>query len=304
MKTVCQLPQTVFRRASIRLPSRRDSASPTACLRALFATLLLAAVLAGPSGCVTQRQVADIVSQSNASLLAAQVGADGQVDANPGAANPGADVASKKIDAFIASHPEQKTAASALRIRQAVLFLGQGNYNLAEAAFNAASLNDLKTDRDRALKELQLHLVWWYRTSRSAQGRVLTGLESDEADRAMAAFAEQVQKRKDSPEIRDLLAEMRAWIGLKLAEAAPDRANLKRRLEAAIQGYAGIFSAEDLPALDRPESELQEKAIGVEARRQLRAKAVLAKARELAATLDGVNRPDFKNATFQRLISP
>src|SRR5688572_7274044 len=110
-----------------------------------MAFLTLAGILVLGSSCATQRQVADIVSQSNAALLAAEVGADGEVDANPGTPrSPGPEGASKKIDAFIASHPEQKPAASALRIRQAILFLSQGNYNLAEAAFNEASLNDLK----------------------------------------------------------------------------------------------------------------------------------------------------------------
>jgi hypothetical protein len=267
--------------------------------------LALAGLLALGGGCATQRQVADIVSQSNAALLAAEVGADGEIEANPATpASPGAEGASKKIEGFIASHPDQKTAASALRIRQAVLFLSQANYNLAEAAFNEASLNDLKTDRDRALKELQPHLIWWYRTSRSAQGRILTDSESRDATNALRAFQEQIDRRQESPAIRDHLAEMRAWVGLKLAEASPDPATLKQRLEAPIRAYAAIFTADDLRFLSQPEGELKEKAIGVEGRRRLRAKAVIAKAKELAGTLEPAHKPDFKNATFQSLISP
>jgi hypothetical protein len=270
-----------------------------------MAILVMACLLALGCGCATQRQVADIVSQSNAALLAAEVGADGELEANPGTpASPGAEGASKKIDAFIASHPDQKTAASALRIRQAILFLSQANYNLAEAAFNEASLNDLKTDRDQALKELQPRLIWWYRASRGAQGRIFTPSESREATNALSAFQEQIEKRRESPAIRDHLAEMRAWIGLKLAEASPDPATLKQRLEDTIRPYATIFTADDLRFLSQPESELKEQAIGVEGRRRLRAKAVIGKAKELAATLDSASKPDFKNATFQGLISP
>ena len=99
---------------------------------------------------------------------------------------------------------------------------------------------------------------------------------------------------------------LRAWIGLKLAEAAPDRPTLKQRLEEAINDYSVIFTENDASFLEQPEEALQDQAISVEGRRRLRARAVIAKAKEYARPdrLDAEHKPRFTNATFQRLIRP
>ena len=101
----------------------------------------------------TSNEVGGLVSASDATLSA---------DLNRGVAGAlaGSNVAevSRRIDAFIAAHPDQKTTNASLRVRQAVMLLQNKQTNLAEAAFNQAALADLKgSTRDEALKRLEVH---------------------------------------------------------------------------------------------------------------------------------------------------
>ena len=247
---------------------------------------LLVAMLA--VGCVTRRQVAEIVSDSNAAILATQMGVDVELSPNPATAASTDEVA-RKIDAFIAGHPEQKATASALRVRQAVFYLSQKKYDLAQTAFDVAVLQDLHSDRDRALKELSSHVVWWYKTAPRALQRPELRNELPNANKALGAFQEQIQKRTGSPDTRDFLAEMRAWIGLKFAEAGNTSKQIGQRLGAVVNDYAWIFDDADLVWFADPRATPGEEPTQI--RRRLRAKAVFRDASSQLQQLDAQDRP-------------
>jgi hypothetical protein len=250
--------------------------------------LLLAATLA--AGCLTRRQVAEIVHDSNAAILAMQIGADAELTPNPALAASTDEVA-RKIDSFIAAHPEQKAVASALRVRQAVFYLSQRKADLATAAFDAAVLQDLHSDRDQALKEISPHLVWWYQIAPRNLQRPELKNELPRANNALAAFQEQIRKRQRSPDTRDFLAEMRAWVGLKFADAGDTPNDIGRRLGAVVNDYAAIFDDADLAWFNDPNTALRRNPEAAQIRRRLRAKAVFRDALGQLQQLDPQHRP-------------
>jgi hypothetical protein len=268
--------------------------------KCLAVALLGAAMLLVVAGCATQEQVRQIVDESN-SRLAASMLPDPGLAANGSRAKETGDTA-RRIDDLIAAHPDQKALAASLRVRQGVIYLNEGDFNLAEAAFEAADAGQLFTDRDRALKALAPHLVWWYR-AKPVDKNLLPDAEFGRAEAAMAALKAQAAERKDSPDVRDWIAETRVWIGLVYVAAVVPVAAQKTALEGAIDDYAAIFSAADLQWLCAP-SKVTGKAPLPEVRRRVRALTVVAQAKQQAVPLTGPNRPAFKEAVLQDLIAP
>lgn len=258
--------------------------------------LLLALVLVVP-GCATRRQVAEIVAQSNAAILAGHVGLP---EARGTGGRPAWEEESERIDAFIAAHPDLPAATAPLRIRQAMLLLSQRQFSLAEAAFNSATLGDLHTDRDQALKRSQRTLLWWFAHSTN---HTWTAVDQTNALIALTQLKEEQEQLADSPEIRDYLAEMRAWIGLSAAKQTTSANRARQLLEETLDTYAQIFTVEDLTALatgqeQAPDSE----APAFDLRRRLRARAVLDFAREVNKSGDPLNaRP--ATPVFELLIN-
>jgi hypothetical protein len=206
----------------------------------------------------------------------------------------------QRIEAYIVAHPDQKSAIASLRIRQGVIYLDQGKYSLAAGAFDAADSTQLFTDRDQALKAVSSELIWWYQTAPLAN---IPGAEMGRTGTAMAALKAETAKRKASPDTRELLAEMRAWIGLKYFAALADRAKQKAVMEDTINEYATIFTPEDLAGLCAPSSAGGAAPVA-DQRRRLRAGPVIAQAAEYAKELTGPNKPVFREPAMQDLIAP
>jgi len=267
----------------------------------LFLTLALAF-----SGCVTRKEVAAIVTQSNAAILAGQFGGLPQTTGT-GTAQPWQE-SSDRLEAFIAAHPDQKATIAPLRVRQAMLLLAYRQFNLAQAAFNALEISDLHTDRDLALKRNQETLIWWFSASTNDSW---TTVDETRAQIALKNLKEEQARVQDSPEIRDYLAEMRAWIGLSAARQNTDPNRKRLLIEETLDVYAGVFTPDDLAILAAGTEQLPDpKALGPDVRRRVRAKAVIAEARKTNLNL-GV-RPGQtpeplgahpKNATFDTLIN-
>ena len=189
-------------------------------------------VLFTASCTTTSTEVQDLVSASDATLSA---------DLNRGAAGAlgSSNVAevSRRIDAFIAAHPEQKTTNASLRVRQAVMLLQNKQTNLAEAAFNQAALADLKgSTRDAAVKRLQDTLIWYHRTTGSTS---LDGTEGKHYQKVTAEIAGLTSPADE--DIRDYLAAVRAWIGIKHASLSFGAA-ATTLLTQAINDYAGTLA--------------------------------------------------------------
>ncbi len=269
---------------------RRFTRTLTACTLPLLLTLGLLM-----AGCATRRQVAEIIAHSNASMLAGQIGLP---DAAGGSDRAPWQEAVERIDAFVVAHPDQPDTTAPLRIRQAMLLLAYRQFGLAEAAFNAAAPTHLHTDRDKALKRQQATLLWWFATSTN---ETWTAADQASAETAMAALKEEQAALEGSPEIRDYLAEMRAWIGLAAAKQTVSASRARVRLEDALDVYAAIFTADDLGSVAGVEQRAAPGVLGPEVRRRLRARPVLAQAKKQNQQDRLGAHP--QNATFNRLIN-
>lgn len=243
-----------------------------------FGLALLLAVTGGIAGCITAPEVAKIVAQSNAAMLAGQLGGLPSPEGKSGNAES-LSAASARIDAFVEAHADQKQVVAPLRIRQAMLLLAHQQFNSARSAFDAASIGDLVTARDQALKRNQAHLLWWFAASGK---KIWTAEDFAAAGKALDDLKAEHGKLTGSPEIRDYLGELRAWIGVTHAgrSTSPDRA--RALLVDALDQYANLFTPAELELIATDQNPPGgETSVGQELRRRLRAKAVLATARKI-----------------------
>ncbi len=265
--------------------------------RAHTSALLIAIALA-LQGCVTAPEVAKIVAQSNAAMLAGQLGALPTPDGKSGNAET-LSAASARIDAFIEAHGDQKQIIAPLRIRQAMLLLAHQQFNSARSAFDAANASDLVAARDQALKRNQANLLWWFAASGK---RVWSNDDFTAAGKALADLKVEHGKLEGSPEIRDYLGELRAWIGVTYAGRStnPDRA--RALLVDALDQYAMLFTPAELELIAADQNPPGgETSVGQEQRRRLRAKAVLATARKINTEAGLSAQPT--TPVFARLIN-
>ena len=259
---------------------------------ALLAAMLLA------SGCASTRKVREIVANSNAAALQASLGVSDFGSSPP----PGVDPV-KAIDIFIRGHTNQPKTVAALRIRQAMLLLGQKRFNLAEAAFNEARPEHLVSARDIALKRLAGDLVWYHRNSTNSS------LDSARAETALAAFfsvtsdlaASVRQGAVENEEVRDRLSEIRTHLALTLAKRAPTDELRRQRIEEAINTHASTcLSAADTAAI-RSTAPWSDPAITAAIKRRAGAVTPIAEARRLSADLNP--KPRFQSPDLQFLIT-
>jgi hypothetical protein len=250
-----------------------------AAVRLAVAALALALC----AGCASTKQVKSIVAESNAAMLATQI-ADVDLAGDPLAVSskPDWQVASRKIDEFIAAHPDQSVAASALRVRQAMLLIAHGQFELARSAFSDAT--NLKTDRDKALKALSEPIIWWWEHSQTA---TLNDTQLAKSREHLDAFDRELAKINASPDIHDLLAEMRARIGLKRVAAIQltDGTRKKDAFVDVLNHYGAIFTTNDIAALKSGSFTPLSPAISTVEKRRLRALAVIEKAKTPAQVL-------------------
>ena len=172
------------------------------------------------AGCATKRQIEDAVARSNYAIVSASAGL-GPAQPQSGSAADWREAAAK-LENLIAEHPGNPQLVAALRLRQAVLYLHARQFHLAEAAFDEVRLADLRSSRDLALKSLQTSLLWWYAAADGTFSRHGGAGGRDDFLQASNALVELHQQwvKLKAPEdqgIRDYLALMRAFVGVKLA---------------------------------------------------------------------------------------
>lgn len=268
--------------------------------------VILCLVAVAATGCATQGQVREIVNQSNELMLISMIDMNSSV--LPGAGLPSGnpdspgierwEEASGKIDAFIATHSDQKTLVSALRIRQGMLLLAYGEYNLARAAFEMADPVHLHTARDTALYNLREHLIWWFEQDKT----IFTTDNFKKGEMALVKFQEEIDKLGESPGIRDYLTEMRAYIALQMALRMTAENKATEYFEDGINKYAMIFTNADLNVLKAYKGVLDSGGheVTLETRRQIRGLIVIKKAKDVIKTQP--IEPDIKNEIFRSLI--
>lgn len=282
------------------MSQEKGSRSVVFSFRVLIIGIILCFVVSSVNGCITTKQVEEIVTKSNESMLISLVDMSSSV--LPGAGLPSAKADGSlaghweedagKIDAFIAAHPGQEALASALRIRQALLFLAYGQYNLATASFEMANRAYLFTARDKAIYDLRSHLIWWF-----AQDKTLFySKDFSKGSEALLEFQKIIATLKDSADFRDYLAEMHAYIALQMALRTTNSSDRLNYFRDGINQYTGIFTSEDLKLLL---GHKDGQKVLLNNRRQTRAIAVIQKAREVSKgnpeIVKEIINPDFQN---------
>ncbi len=253
------------------------------------------------NGCISSTEVKSIVTHSNYEMLLAADPALGvaglQTDPAAGG-NQKVDEAAARIETFLAQHQDDPAMVSALRLRQALLYLNHGQFSLAQNAFAEVKATDLHSARDKALFAVQPHLLWWNQTAAMNPAGFFAS-EKAKAEKAMSALlAETKAKDLPPPDLRDYLLEMRAWIGLKLGLAIADPAASRETLQNAVNPIAESFTPAELTLLTTTTFK-DAKPFDLSTRRVLRTRSLLSTLARLTANAPNATRI-FNSPAFQR----
>jgi hypothetical protein len=254
-------------------------------------------------GCISSTEVKSIVRDSNYQmLLASTPGLETGLATNPAegpnAAAAADDAAAVRINAFLEAHQDDPSMANALRLRQTLLYLNQRAFALADSAILQIDARKLSSPRDQALVAAYPDLRWWAEYAHTAELTFAT--TQQEAALAHSASLEQhAAKLAASPDLRDYLLEMRAWIGLKLGLATVNNpAFTQATIQNAINPWAETFSPAELTLLGAADFK-NAKPFDLATRRVLRARGLLTK---LAQQFAGAPHPTltFNRPAFQQ----
>lgn len=244
--------------------------------RTLRPLALLAALAFG--GCVTTDQVRDIVRSSNYEMLvsadpalATTVPADANTGPKP---SPGA---AERLTTFLQQHPDDPVLGPALNLRQALLYLNERQFALAQASFDKIKGAKFTTARDEALAAAFPTIKWWAEQSLAAGGAFRAERANALTQMQTLATSAVSGALKQSPDVADYFLEMRAWIGLKAGFAVvlpADAAFQQQTLEDAINGWTDTFAADQLALLNQSKFGPND-ALTLSTRRVLRLRTLL-----------------------------
>jgi len=245
-------------------------------LRALRPLALLAAFALG--GCVTTDQVRDIVRSSNYEML---VAADPALATTvPADANQGqkpTPSAAERLTTFLQAHPDDPVLGPALHLRQALLYLNERQFDLAEASFAQIKGAKFTTARDEALAANFPVIRWWSQWSLAGPGAFRAERANALTQMQALAAAAASDGLKQAPDVADYFLEMRAWIGLKagFAVVLPGDAEFQvTTLQDAINGWTATFAPAQLALLSQPKFDAAQ-AFTLSTRRVLRLRTLL-----------------------------
>ncbi len=240
----------------------------------LFAAVAFVAVLL--AGCVTDDQVRSIVRDSNYQMmLASDPGLATTLSAQDGTSTANPDAAAR-INAFLAAHPDDPAMKSALLLRETLLYLAQGNIDLAKATKKNLVVGDLHSLRDQQLAAAYDDLEWWSTYARTGEFEFAT-TQKDAARQHITALETRANNKDLAalPDLSDYFMEMRAWIGLKLGLATFNDPALKQAtVEQAVDAWTTTFSDQELALLNAT-SFADVQPFDLATRRVLRARTLL-----------------------------
>lgn len=160
------------------------------------------------------------------------------------------------------------------KINYAMLLLMLREFTHAEEAFDAISIEDLHEGANQMIWRNRGLFLWWFATSTQPTWSLS---DWSQADFSLGRLRQEQESLADWPDLRDYVAEMRAWIGIAAARQSVSPERARAYLEDALTVYADAFTQRDLEALATSgESPLN---LGVSGRRILRARTVLDAAR-------------------------
>lgn len=247
----------------IRILSRRIAART-------IVPLVVTSLLWAGCASLTRTEVAAIVASSNAAMLGGGLPQKGSTPDTWKETNA-------KFEALISDNAEHPTVVASLRIRQAMLLLAHGKISLARASFEEARAADLHTDRDRTLKRISPHLLWWFAISTE---HTWEETDQEKARAALKALATEQTDARSASDIQLYVAELRAWIGFASAKQTTSREERRSRLEDAVNTFAALLTAQDIAALKTRGGDPAERTLTPDARRRALAATVLEAVRE------------------------
>ena len=219
---------------------------------------LAAAILVLSPGCVTTREVQDIVASSNAALEGRSILGETAELRGPGKPVQEDRELIARIDQFIAENPDQARVNNALLVRKALLLLSAGRYNQSAAAFQSCDRQSLGNSRDRALYDVHATLIWWWRVARLDSG--------GPGDGAYEPRLEELTGTVDglsASAIRQYLALIRVVMHRQYAELGSTTEEGARRLAVGLGQYASEFdqrAREHVKALAAPVPHIEDDA--------------------------------------------
>lgn len=247
------------------------------------------------NGCISSKEVKDIVRDSNYQmLLASAPGFETKLATNPQEGNPaGSDEAAARINAFLEAHQDDPTMANALRVRQTLLYLNQRAFALADSAFKQIDAKTPLSPRDQALVAAYPDLRWWAEYAHTAE-LTFSITHKEKALEHINSLEQQATRLVAAPDLRDYFLEMRAWIGLKLGLATVNNPDFtKDIIQSAINLWAATFSTDELTLLNSTNFK-NVKPLDLSTRRVLRARVLLMK---LAASMHSAREASLAAST-------
>ena len=207
----------------------------------LFTFFVVGSLLVS-SGCITQRQVKEIVAQSNAAMVTPAIDKAGD---KPSA---GWQDAVAKIDQLVDTYPEQTVLVNHLRLRAAMVLTVNQQDSLARQRWNQVDGSALTTERDKALFNTNKTLVWWY--TRAPNADPLDQMEIKEAENGIKNLDDQLKSLK-TPDIRIYLGTIRSQMALKLrngeaVDTPEQRRKVAEEMAKDLKSYVDLFAAEDI----------------------------------------------------------
>jgi hypothetical protein len=246
---------------------------------------LVLCLLVVASGCAATKDIQSIVSQTNLAMISAdEIVQKDEKRVSWKEAN-------NRIEAFIDANPSADVTNAALRVRQGMLLAINRQDAFALQAFEQINDPDLLVSaRDRALYDLNEHIVWWFKVSSERfDGTPPTGADRvgdgdyAAASRALEDFKTVCDGLPMGSGIRIYLEEMRAWIAVSYTNNLTDAAIAQEAIVDGLDRYAEQFTGDDLTWLAKNLQTDSSDLPFLSLKRRLRAKTVVAQYRKVAS---------------------
>jgi hypothetical protein len=203
--------------------------------RVVFVSVISAVLLVG---CLTTKQVREIVATSNAELISPSLDLPGGNSTN-GWKDPVA-----KIDQLILQNQDQPTLVNHLRVRQAMLLTVYQQDNLARERWKQVDASALKTERDKSLHQSRDALVWWYR--RAPVTDPLDPTETGQGEAFVRQLSQTLNGVSD-PNLAFYLGTIRAQMNLRMLNdtTVANVQATQTQVANALEEYVGLFTSDE-----------------------------------------------------------
>jgi len=205
-------------------------------------SLVIGMILVTGTGCVSTKQVVEIVNSSNAMVASSALMVPGK-EAEPDEwQRPVAE-----LDLLIRENQNQPKLVNQLRFRQALILTVNQQNNLATARWKQVNFELLENERDIGLFQNRKALIWWYKRAPD-----FSRLEAEDAKMARE-FVDSISQKITSDSNSDLkffLGTIRAQMEWRLANEAEGEqlANpqeISSGIASSLDNYLSLFSEAD-----------------------------------------------------------